>query len=689
MGITGSAEGGRSRRYARAALLFALPTLLTTTGLVSALAASDSTTSVSSAGVSGCDPLDPTACLLPFPDDYFTVPDPSTPTGVRIDFPVDAMPRNVGGTPIDPTEWNRNDGFSPGSDILVHVPGIDLARSGVAPITDIGSSLDKNSPVVLMDARTGARVPYWGELDANDPSPSEQALIIRPATDFLDGHRYVVALRHLRDSSGNLIAPSQVFLDYRDHRPLPTRQEVARRTHMESLFGLLTRHQIGRSSLYMAWDFTIASEQGLTGRLLHMRDEAFAALGSGEPTFSVSSVTDFTTAQNPRIARSVTGTFSVPSFLDAPGGPPGSRLHYGADGEPEQIPGNVQTANFTCNVPRSTVDDPGNPHATVYAGHPMLYGHGLLGSASEINSDAETNMANEHDFVICGTDWLGLSAADVGVDAAILQNVSAFPSIPDRGQQAMLDFLFLGRLMTDPHGFDANPAFQVGSPAKPLIASEGLVYYGNSQGGIYGGTLTAVSNTFTRAVLGVPGMNYSTLLSRSSDFTPFLAILNANYPDRLDQQVIEALIQMLWDRSDPDGYAQHLTTDPLPGTPPHQVLLDEAFGDHQVANVATEVEARTIGAFVHQPALLPGRSPDVEPYWGIPAIPGPAFNGSSLIVWDSGSPPPPTTDTPPTAGMDPHEVPRAQPSARLQDAAFLLTGEVIDVCGGAPCQAVP
>ena len=46
-------------------------------------------------------------------------------------------------------------------------------------------------------------------------------------------------------------------------------------------------------------------------------------------------------------------------------------------------------------------------------------------------------------------------------------------------------------------------------------------------------------------------------------------------------------------------------------------MLFEAFGDHQVANVATEVMARTIDAELRVPALAPGRSPDVQPFWGI------------------------------------------------------------------------
>ena len=76
-----------------------------------------------------CDPIDPRACLLPFPNDYFTVADPTTATGRRLNLSPLAMPRNVAEKPIDPSEWNRNDGFSPGSEILTFVPGLDLHQT--------------------------------------------------------------------------------------------------------------------------------------------------------------------------------------------------------------------------------------------------------------------------------------------------------------------------------------------------------------------------------------------------------------------------------------------------------------------------------------------------------------------------------------------------------------------------------
>jgi hypothetical protein len=147
-------------------------------------------------------------------------------------------------------------------------------------------------------------------------------------------------------------------------------------------------------------------------------------------------------------------------------------------------------------------------------------------------------------------------------------------------------------------------------------------------------------------------------------------------------------MQTLWDRAETDGYAAHVTDHPLPGTPAHMVLLEEAFGDHQVANVQTATEARTIGAAVRRPALGSSRGAYRDGLWGIRSLPHGTTRRSALFVWDAGVPDPPLTDTPPTAGADPHDTtPRAVPAEWKQMATFFRTGEVTDPCGRAPCTA--
>jgi hypothetical protein len=658
--------------------MIALAALAALVGVGSS-AAPAGATHASAARPAGCDVLDPVECLYPFPDDYFTIPDAATATGRRLDFTVATMPRNAAGTPIDPTAWNRSDGFSPGAAILTFVPGLDLAETGVAPPTEVGASLRPDAPIVLLDATTGRRVPYWAELDAGAPSDATRSLIVHPAVDFGEGHHIIVALRDLRDQRGALIPAGTAFRAIRDGTASADTAVEARRAHLNQVLAKLQHAGVTRHDLYLAWDFTVASARSLAGPMLHMRDDAFGSLAGRAPQFRVTHVADNPSAV---LARVVTGTFTVPSYLSGDGGP-GSNLVLGPDGLPRRT-GSL-TVPFECIVPHAALSASG----VVHPARPAIYGHGLLGTEAEVTAPDVQALAEEHNFVLCATRWLGLAADDVPNIVAAAQDASRFPSIPDRTQQGMLDTLLLGRLMISADGLRTDPAFR--SPAGvPTFDSQGLSYDGNSLGGILGGATTAIAQDWTRAALGVPGMNFSLLLPRSVDYDPYQTLSEQAYPNPIDRTLIVNLLQIVWDRGDADGYAQHLTADPYPNTPAHTVLLDEAFGDQQVANVATEVEARTIGAHAHRPALDPGRSPDQTPLWGIPTLDARSAGGSALILWDSGSPAPPPLNLPPRAGLDPHEDPRASPAARDQISAFLKThGRVVDVCHGQPCHATP
>jgi hypothetical protein len=689
-----------------------------------------------------CDVLDKAVCLQPWPNDYFTVSDDETDTGRRMDLQLQSMPASspLGlGLPvknIDPAEHNRNDGFSPGNLLVTKVPGLDsqaaFDNSGLVSIDRPDRYDDPGQGVVVINAETGERHPVWAEIDSNPADPADRNLIIRPLVNYEEGARYVVGLRGLRDAAGAAIPPADAFRVYRDN--LTTTEDAVedRRPHMEDLFETLGQAGIQRSGLYLAWDFTVASERNLSERMLKIRDEAFAGLGDtvlgdglvqgDPPAFAIDSVEEFTEAEDARIAREVTGTVTVPCFMTLNCAPAGATFNYvgSTDGLPAQA--GTTDVPFTCEVPHASLDDPARP---------SLYGHGLLGSQSEVGGGNVKAMAAEHNFVFCAVDWYGFATQNIANIVAILQDLSQFPLLADGSQQGFLNFLFLGRAMIHPDGFAADAAFQgpdgddAGTDPDPLIDTSRLYYDGNSQGGILGGGLTAVAPDFRQAVLGVPGMNYSTLLERSVDFEPYaegqfgevieealcdqanqipvpeLAVvvvgicagvvpddtplgLYDNYPNELERPLIFSLMQSLWDRAEANGYAHHMTSDPLADTPVHNVLLHVAYGDHQVANVTAEVEARTIGAAVYQPAVLPGRhwqQPGSNPLFGIRSIPAFPYAGSALVYWDGGpmgfpggTEIPPNENVPPRPpeyGADPHSYPRNDIKGRAQKASFL------------------
>jgi hypothetical protein len=111
------------------------------------------------------------------------------------------------------------------------------------------------------------------------------------------------------------------------------------------------------------------------------------------------------------------------------------------------------------------------------------------------------------------------------------------------------------------------------------------------------------------------------------------------------------------------------------------------YGDHQVANVAAEVEARTIGAKVLRPDMLrPWRTWEVDPWPGLGSVGEfPAKDVSVFTVWDGGSRPFPLNNVAQDDSKkdDPHEWVRRTRAARDMKAAFLdWDSRVVDTCGG-------
>src|SRR3954464_5369450 len=441
----------------------------------------------------GCDPIDGAQCLLPYPNDWFTKYDPSSATGRRLDLNVLAMPRNVAGKPVEPQEWNRSDGFSAGAQILTVVPGMtkndDVATSVFPPVSYLFMNDDPTVDPggILLDTQTGERVPVWGEVDQylDEAGPvqtgsTQQDLMIHPAVNLVDGRNYIVALRHLVTDDGHSIAqPSASFKAYRDGTAALT---DPRRAHMENIFSTLAQAGIGRSDLYLAWDFTTASTKNVTGRLVAMRDDAFHQLGDDNladgvvqgnaPSFKVESVQDFTPGQEGQIARRITGHFSVPCYIAPSCEPPTKcdQVSGGAfndcptpgqfaldptnpDATPSQTPGQTYSANFICNVGKQAYD-------ARQQMRPVEYGHGLFGGAHEANSRPQQTMTNEHGMLYCATDWTGMATADVPNAVLALNDLSRFPLLTDRVQQGELDFLYLARLMVHPQGLSSDKAFQ-------------------------------------------------------------------------------------------------------------------------------------------------------------------------------------------------------------------------------------
>ncbi len=207
-------------------------------------------------------------------------------------------------------------------------------------------------------------------------------------------------------------------------------------------------------------------------------------------------------------------------------------------------------------------------------------------------------------------------------------------------------------------------------------------------------------------------MNYSLLLTRSVDFDDYALILYPAYPDEGSRPLLLSMIQSMWDRGEPDGYANHMTNHPLQRhagaqgadrhglrRPPGRQRLDRGRG-------ADDRRAPAASGARRLPAPGRIRSSLTSTCGTLGDLSGPAANGNGMFVWDIGpkrgswpareygTDPAPTTNTAPddSYGVDPHDtVIRQTPETRDQIATFLQRpvdgGKIIDPCGPHPCYA--
>ena len=440
------------------------------------------------------------------------------------------MPRNVAGKPIDPT-INRNDGFSPGSPIVTRSRAWTRPRSrrtGLRRSPTPTAIARRNHPAVLIDARTGKRQPFWAELDARAGKRRGGADARDPPGSQLQGgpalHRRPA---RPQGADGSAIAPGAAS------RPTATAtaSDARRAAHMDRLFSGSRRR--GSPATTCIWRGTSRSPASATcpsgcchpgRRVRQARRHDLGDPRSRAPRRS----TCYRTPEGRRLRavwparrRREAGESVAPvagsvhgAVLPRPAGCPPSRRSSTDALAPTRSRGASRATprprRSPASIPRVLSPARGRP-----AG--LLYGHGLLGDAEP--GDRRAPGRSPPSTTSSPAPATGAACrpgpAERRDDA---RRPLQFP-IADRPRAAGHAQLPLPRPgMVHPDGFSGRSAFQR-RRARRLSTPRGCTTR-HSQGGIMGGSLTAVAPDFKRAVLGVPAMNYSTLLQRWSTSTP-------------------------------------------------------------------------------------------------------------------------------------------------------------------------
>jgi hypothetical protein len=614
---------------------------------------------------SECENINSINCLLPWPSSRYLVEDTETRTGFRVSIPMEAMPRNMWGASVDPAALNRWDGFS-GMPNIMTAYRATLDTTNLVGWMHVEESLEDTSPTILFDATTGERVAHFAEVDEHpDVDAALRPLYVRPAARLKDGHRYIVAIRDLRDADGAAIAPSPYFKALRDNEALsdPSDIETRREYFDDNVFGVLAEDGIARNTLIEAWDFRTASGETVWGELVGMRDDMLTRLGDEGLGCSVTNVTEPTESEDANVFRRVEGTYTVPLYgrFNQAGAP----LNRDADGVP-QANGTVEVP-FSVIIPRSVVTRLREERGPARI---MQYGHGLFGDRGEVSSSYMRSFTNNYEIVAVATDWVGMAEGDVGYAVQTLSDFSNWQNFIDRQLQGILNFVALQRSMK---GVCSNLE-ELEIDGQRAYDPEELYYHGNSQGGIFGGTLAAVSVDVERFALGVGAAGYIVFMPRSTAWVGYESIMQSWYRDTIDRYLLLSMFGQIWEQSEPAGYVDRITSNPLPGTPAKKVLYQTGRYDALVANVGSDIAARSMGI-----PLLEGSA---YPVWGIDTFT--ESSDSGYVIFDLGTSPIendrvtyPTVDSTPT-----HEGVRRDPRAQSQiDQFFHSDGMVVDTCG--------
>ncbi|MFH1463734.1 MAG: hypothetical protein ABIO70_05035 [Pseudomonadota bacterium] len=604
----------------------------------------------------GCDPLVPEYCGYPYPSDAWLVADTSSATGLRMAIPQEAIPDPPSGAPFDTEPYERLDGFTAAPQLLALFPAPpDL--SGMAGQDDIGRSLEDDSPTVVLDLVTGERMPHWAELDVKAEEDSERTLYLRLARRLTEGHRYGVALRGLVDADGAPIEPSEAFTLLRDGVITDDAALEARRPSYHELFDLLEHSDIPREGLTLAWWFQVASSDTIHGDLLAMRADALQRLGGGGLGCTIATAEDGYGGDG-RTFRRVTGTYTVPWYLDSDEAP--SRIVRDEDGLPAFQ--GTREVGFSLIIPQS-VADAGQP------GPLVTFGHGLMGDADEyLTWGTIRDIAQRGQAVMVATDWAGMCTDDATAVAQAIIDPSLFVTVAERLEQGMINQIALTRTFA---GLCSDVP-EVRQDGLPLIDPTRRYFVGVSQGGILGATLAAVSPDIDRAALLVNGGVFPFMIERSIDFVPYLPLWESAYTHRLDQVFLLTVSEELWEHAEGAGYLASLH-DGLGDLEPKQVLSISAKNDAQVPNLATDWAMRTAG----MPMI---RGSAREP-WGVSVVDAP-WQGSGGFTMDWGDAPVPTGNEAPAVDDGGHwYVPTSDLSLQVI-LHFFETGEILMPCDG-------
>jgi hypothetical protein len=539
------------------------------------------------------------SALTPFPSDRYTVVDPATVTGLRVDIGAhNTADPIVLAYPATVAQLDELDGFSTTGGIIagfsgpVDMHGLapypDADPPDTTPLRDASAYTEAGSPLMLVDVdpaspergrAVGLLPRYWAQPANVDFAESDFTVVAQPAQPLRPATRYLFVITSaLRGEGGEALArspDSDALID----------------GDAEGAYGAEVREALG----------VLEAELGVS--------QSEVRLAS---TFTTQSVVEELAGMAARARAEPPPALLEPFTVETPLGPDG-RVRFRAvyatpeyrrpkpDGKwlvEEGLP--VAQAEVGLELFLAFSD------GTHSGPRPLvIYAHGLGGDKDGCWGTAERLADLDAAVIAIDSPEHGARSDEPGSEvASIFGFFGIDPSTQDFDiarardsfRQMSSDQLELVRFIGTLADLDVLPP---GAPdGVPDLDISRILYIGHSFGSVQGPTVFALAPEITQAVWNVGGDGMMTIIRDSSTFSLLVEALAPPGTSAPALGRFFAATQAIVDRGDPLNFARYGTLEPLPGVPgwkPRDVLLQEVEGDHIVPNSSTEALARAAG----------------------------------------------------------------------------------------------
>ena len=615
---------------------------------------------ISISGNRFCDNTNPDHCLLPFPSSAFLDPDSGTATGYRLDIDGQAIPDSASAPSEDFHMLDNKDGHSPSTQIFTTFSSLpDI--SGLASQDSIPSSAlpGHNSLVLNMD--TGQILEHWVEISSRTQEDEATLVHVRTLRGLDHNAQYAVAFRNLIDGNGEHVEPFLGFKALRDGSITDNQQIESLRSSYESMFSSLSEIGYDRQNLTSAWWFHTASSQSIMGDIISMRNNATQLLGEDGIGCNITAVNENYAEDNTTLRR-ISGTITTPHYLESTYPP--TPMTRSEDGTPRF---NFLTeVVFTITIPKSAADD-SKPAPLV------VLGHGFMGDGEGMVNEAR-GWANEYGFATIGTDFKGWSSdGDFGAYTFAFLNPNYLQHQSERLQQSLINNLAM--IITIKGVCSDLPEFY--HNGVNLVDTTDIDYMGVSLGAIRGPSMLSLIPEIDRGVLWVGGSSFSFIAERSTQYTQFEELFSSPlaYESTMDRSILIALMQSMWDTTEPETYLPFLDGGMEGELHPYEILYLVSINDAQVTTLSADRASRT--------SEIPVLSNSTHHPYGVEVADAP-ISGSGIVYFDGRFPAVPSGNI--QGPMEYHSLAHNQvlyydPAMDVANG-FLLSGEITDTCSG-------